>query len=128
MANRNLFYSSLLFGFVHLLYLVTYPTSIGFRFILISGILSSIWNHGDTNPIAKWLDRSIMVIGVVTDSLVLSSSTSALQPVAHGLFVAACVSYGVSKVNPDRLTSDMQHICAHCFLTIAHCCLIVSST
>ncbi len=128
MANSRVLISSLICGFVHAWLLIQYPTSQWYQFLLMSGVVSSIWNHADTRLTVKWLDRGIMGIGALTDGIVLSSSTSPLRNPAQGLFVAACVSYGVSKLNPDRLTSDIQHIAAHCFLTIAHCCILARPT
>jgi len=62
MVNRVLLYSSLICGGIHLVY----PSHlVVHRMAMMSGVMTSIWNHGTTSPIAKWTDRGMMMVAVI---------------------------------------------------------------
>ena len=74
MVNPVLFKSSLLFGTIQLIAMIALESrNIVFNTSIIFGIITSVINHGSTTEIAKWSDRTMMLIGIYTDVRVIES-------------------------------------------------------
>jgi len=115
MGNTTLFLSSLFFGFIHIRILQEYTHSEIYNILILTGVMTSIINHGTSSRIAKISDRIVMVIGFVTD-VSLSSNTQIL-------WMAACMYY-LSK----RYNTVLLHVLAHYFLTLHHFLLLSTAS
>ena len=112
MGNTTLFLSSLFFGYIHVRILQEYTlhsedASELYNILILTGVATSIINHGTSWRIAKISDRIVMAIGFVTDvSLSYSSYT---------LWMAVFMYYLSKRYNTASL-----HVLAHYFLTLHH--------
>jgi hypothetical protein len=100
-------------GILHLLLLVVFvgwPWWYGVFWM--SGIATSLWNHGTTCTTARNLDRAMMAMGVVVDFC---------QPANRSLVLLAVASYLLSK----HRASLPLHILSHLLATAAHASLLL---
>lgn len=74
MANLVLFKSSLIFGTIQLIAMIALESrNIAFNTSITFGILTSVINHAITSEIAKWTDRTMMLVGIYIDICVIES-------------------------------------------------------
>ena len=71
MANFLLFISSLCIGLIQLISMVYFKQSFFFTAISLCCAFTSIWNHGTTNIIAKFVDRIYMVVYIAANSVII---------------------------------------------------------
>jgi hypothetical protein len=144
MANPVLFASSLFFAYLHLaLILIFQPVPRLFSFTILSGVLSSIWNHGTTSELAKWSDRGAMAVGAAVDFAYIYSVPIGRRPLLAALIVAAIAGYAGAKALVRRQapqakqkrapwalaavlsSGDLPHLLAHACLSCTHFVMIV---
>jgi len=150
MANAMLFRSACLLGMIHIYLMLFFRVPYLFGLVMISGVFSSIVNHGLTGEWAKWLDRWMMVVGAVIDGayLYVVFWESSLINIFNSLILMAAASYLLAKVMlqnapPEQAEAvvwqgsghkpqwtlrraDLPHLFAHLFLSLLHYVLIVN--
>lgn len=101
-----LLYSSVVCGGIHLVY----PSQlVVHRVAMISGVMTSIWNHGTTSPIAKWTDRGMMIVAAIVH----------VRMYHHYLPIMYCiVAYLLAKIVPDKTAGNAIHASTHVVATI----------
>jgi len=74
MANPILLKSTLIFGTIQLISMIALECrNIALNTSIAFGIVTSIINHGTTSNIAKWSDRTMMLVGIFIDIHVIES-------------------------------------------------------
>jgi hypothetical protein len=125
MANSAFFVSTLVLGAVHILAILWCRIKcyllVG---VILTGLMTSAWNHRATSATARAADRLTMRMCFSGDMYLIWSlrnrghwwvgSTSAA-------LIGAVVLYGVSKVYDRRL-----HLLAHLSLTISHLLMLAA--
>ncbi len=94
---------------VHLLFI--HHTTLWYFYFC--GYLTSVLNHGFTNIYLKWLDRTIMAVGAVTNLILFVNHQDTLLFV---LTICAIYSYVLAKVLDD----SNYHVLSHIILTGVH--------
>lgn len=118
MVNKILFKSSIILAGIHILtYIYLQPCNIILIINITIGIITSIWNHGVTCNIAKYVDR-MMMIGFIINSYIISSIQHYLCMMT--LFLAV-VLYYLAKTSKNTL----YHVGAHLILTFTHILLMI---
>ena len=127
MANSLLLQSSVFHGIILLgLIAVTYPQLPPWIIIgVILVIITSCWNHGTTNKIAKWCDRGITAaVAVVLFYVLLTGSVAYGEYIGLGLVLAGVLwlsSYQYVGTPRNRL-----HWTAHTVATVAVAAFLLS--
>ena len=141
MANKVLLASSLLLALVYLAILLSAaPLPRLFFYTVLCGMASSVINHACTSPLAKWLDRALMVAGALADLAYLAWLPSARQTLLAGLLAGAIACYTAAKLlvmtargkaaaaaaaaarhAEGHPAGNLPHLAAHVLLTLLHC-------
>lgn len=115
--NRTLYYSSIVLGacMVAISTLVGYtPAHLYVYAITFLAIITSILNHGSSNPLYKWVDRFVIYVAVIVyiySSLLIKSPLR--KAVALCIIVSMVLLYLYSKYVKHRksmTTNDTQKI------------------
>ena len=72
MANPKLLFSSGINGLIIISALTYFQLWVPSSFLYVSGILTSLWNHGYTSELAKWADRVVIAL-IFIHNVVLSA-------------------------------------------------------
>lgn len=126
MVNVTLFISSIIFGSIHILFMILFPSFILLMIILILGIITSIWNHGSSDELSKWCDRILILTGVFID-LYFIAIIIEYHPNCYYLFLLillAIVFYLNAKLCnyfSIQKYGNLFHLFAHLSATICHC-------
>ena len=105
MANSILLTSSLFFGSMQLFYVYTYIDREFGLFVLL-GVLTSIFNHGSSIEIIKYLDRITMYIGYILNTIILLEFNLLYYILILNL---AVLFYLIAKI----LNSSFMHVLSH---------------
>lgn len=131
MSNYTLLVSSLIMSAIHGITLFHYPNvSPLYAFLLLRGLLSSIYNHASSNSFSMLYDRAVMRESFFVD-LFYMTQTNTLKSAGVSMCMAVML-YFSSKIllcdmcdNPfTKHVSDLLHICAHLGITVAHVIVI----
>ncbi len=136
MANGVLLVSTLCCGALHLWALLSFDTftaTTTWACIILGGIVTSVWNHATTSPLAKWFDRCTIAACVALDTLILAaatttdgrfSSSSALMALGgcYTTLLAAVGLYFAAKNYEHKCQTrrDACHAGSHVLATILH--------
>lgn len=117
MTNYVLFLSSLFLGWMHMIGMVFSSTPTLFKLTVVTGVFASIWNHGTTTDIAKWLDRLLMIMGAIIDTIYANTIVELRDQrfVLNMLLVFAIGGYLLAK----KFIKG-AHLFAHVMLSIFH--------
>lgn len=118
MANQHLFYSSLCSWIIHQLIFFMIPM-FPHRWIYDMCLLTSLWNHGTTSSIAKWMDRSCIGVCVLHNMYCVSHSSS-LSPTGLFFTVHGVVFYFLSKTFVKQHQRNLCHVISHGCATISN--------
>ena len=126
MSNITLFYSSIVFGIVHVIF-TNFIQQINFIFLICiySGIITSILNHYFTSYFLKFIDRIIMVICFINNTYYIYWSDKLyilyLMIIAVLLFAFA----KIYKCDNKCKISDILHLLSHFIITIVNILLMI---
>lgn len=133
MANIVLLYSSYFFGSIHLFYIIyTNSNNILLNVNIFYGILTSIINHKITSEIAKWIDRSAMLIGIIIDVYIIESiDIDYIRYFSYYFLFLSILSFISSKYISNftlhnnnyysiKILETSFHITSHLLLTLSH--------
>ncbi len=134
MANKFLFISSCLISFLHIRWLIIFmPYNLVLVSTILTGLLTSIANHGLTSNYAKWSDRLVMWIGIFVNMYLLLDVEYNTRQLCYFLLSLTVTSYFLSKFlltvmvigrNSIHLIANILHVLAHIFITANHLILI----
>jgi len=114
MFNLSLLVSSIVSTVAHVGALLVYPCPWQKKVYYVTGLCTSLLNHGTTSRIAQTLDRAFMLVAIQVDYLTLPVE---VRP----LVVASGLCYCASKVVlAYGLPREPLHILAHASITMAH--------
>ena len=117
MANINLFLTSYLMLIAHTFAIFIYQPPFIIFIIYIIGPLVSVWNHGTSSIIAKFIDRFTMVIGYLIDLIYIYKLNNIYVLILIHLSV---ICYFISKIT--KLTTF--HLIAHIIIILTHLLLL----
>jgi hypothetical protein len=135
MANYLLLMSSIAMAIIQLYTNYLFRPPVFFALLGIMAFVTSIWNHGTTNEIARQLDRIYMVIYILTNIVIIYS---VVKDPLHILGIYLIMASGIACVlvamtsrqnsvdkdihNPYRIhkTGNYYHLYAHCVVMIVH--------
>ena len=64
MANSTLCCTAVTCTLLHLLTMLVYTPPLIYATFILLALMTSILNHGFTSPILKYLDRTVMIVGI----------------------------------------------------------------
>jgi hypothetical protein len=120
MANSLLFRSAVILGSYNVWLAIRYAPFI-LEFILILGVVTSVWNHGTTSSHAKWFDRVTIVLVSAIDFIYMS-----FLPRPWALFAALMLGtaillyFGAKFAIRNGTCGDKFHLGAHLIGTMIH--------
>lgn len=133
MANKILLNSSYIFGIIHVLYmLINRSNNVLLNLNIVIGIFTSIINHKLTSSIVKWIDRVIMLIGIIINLYIIETIHNIYIYYISLLFLLlSIISFILSKsllriplhknnFYSVHILNILLHIASHMFLTITH--------
>jgi hypothetical protein len=137
MAHPLLLISSLTMTIPHFVAVQWFSGPFILQLAYLSGLLTSVWNHGTTSMVALWSDRLMMMIGCGIDFYFMYMLPWDEGAVIFVLVIAsvACYHYskvisgsGKSKLKEGRaltmkeldLIQSLFHVLAHMFVSMAH--------
>lgn len=120
MANPFLFQSSVYLGLLHILAVLKWNADPWLTTIYTIGTMSSLWNHGETNPAAKWFDRAWMTLGMATDLIYITNLPKPAQTIGYTFVLAYVLLYTSAKY----LHNTFPHLLAQVVATGCHLWLI----
>lgn len=130
MVNEILFHSTLVFGSVQLYVLLllfcnnTNSGAILFKTCVLSGILTSLWNHGSTSSTAEYVDRVVMSLICIPVNFyniyyVVPTKSGIMTILCAFYFGTAMLCYCMAKRTTDKIiVSNIMHMSAHFCITI----------
>lgn len=105
--NIYLFHSSIKMTTVHILLVIMNPNI--YTILLLVGCLTSILNHGYTNTLLKYTDRTTMILLFLYETILERLKTYLLICISLILFILA-----------KLLGKQTLHMISHVILTIHH--------
>jgi len=121
MANPVLFQSSVFLGLIHILIVMALNADPWISLIYSIGAFTSVWNHGSTMDVAKWLDRLCMCIGTVTDIFYIWKLPFWLSIFGYSFVIIYIGCYFISK---KLINGNIPHIITHIGATLCHIWLL----
>ena len=113
MANIDLFLTSYLMLVIHSFAIFIFQPPFIIFITYIIGPIVSVWNHGTTSIIAKFIDRSVMVFGYLIDLTYIYKIKNIYVLI---LIHLAIICYFISK-----LTNIISfHLLSHIIIIITH--------
>lgn len=107
---------------MHILALVLHPhIPRVFAISITTAIFTSIWNHGFTSEIAKWLDRITIGFAAIIDMYYLATYWySSYAALCLGISWSAIGMYFMAK----HTGNDLFHVLSHAIQTACHLIMI----
>jgi hypothetical protein len=141
MANINLFYSTLVMFWSHLLIITLYnPFNISLIVIYFWGLITSLLNHGLTHYKFKTIDRVSMMLGFIVDVYFITQIYKKTNNNKNVLIIILCLITGIilfslskyfkhykkydSNIIKYHKIGDSLHSATHLIVTIGHILLI----
>ena len=120
MANKFLFCSSILIGIIHVvsIFVLDYG-NIFMKLIMMTGVITSILNHGLTSNVFKNLDRFYMRFAFLVEAYINFNTSSMYLMTSSGL------TYFLSKLVYTNIARDIIHLIAHLLITASHVLLMI---
>lgn len=128
MANPLLLKSSIILGFINLVFVEFFDVPNYFRTYMWLGVFTSIWNHGTTSKIAKFSDRFVIIANAIPEFFYIMQ----IDP-EYWFWKAACVllffsgifSFIIAKIkiatkNNENIHGNKQHFLCHFLITVEH--------
>lgn len=120
MANYILLISSMVCGVIHLAYILYsfifrtpfLPKCVFMTYMI--GILTSIWNHGSTSQMAKWIDRIWIYFGVLIDIHLC------LFVISPQYMMGCIIAYSVCYIVAKKTKYTIFHVGTHIWATLLH--------
>ena len=107
--NQVLFWSMFITAEITCLF-IKYTTNRIIVFVYISGVLTSLWNHGTTSKVAKICDRVMMITGSLVNLYYMTCLLSLY------LWMYAITCYIISK----RFNLLEYHVYSHVYVSLLH--------
>jgi hypothetical protein len=137
MAHPLLLISSLTMTIPHFVAVHWFSGPFILQLLYLSGLLTSVWNHGTTNIVALWSDRLMMMIGCGIDFCYMYMLPWDQGAVIFVLVIASVACYHCAKVISASeknkwkegraltmkeldLIQSLFHLLAHMFVSMAH--------
>jgi hypothetical protein len=117
MANKDLFLTSYLMLIVHSFAIFIYQPPFIIFITYIIGPLVSVWNHGTTSIIAKFIDRFIMIFGYLIDLLYIYKLKNIYILISIHL---AIICYFIAKITKNT----SFHLLSHIIIIFTHILLL----
>ena len=132
MADPILFKSSCFHGFViaFVLMYAFYKTRLPKYMIalLATVIMTSVWNHGDSNDLALWSDRAAVTITIIALSLYIYQTKQFSKNLFFLLLLSIIVLYFVAKALKVKNKEYVWfHLAMHGVATLLVVYLVISS-
>lgn len=132
MADPILFKSSCFHGFViaFVLMYAFYKTRLPKYMIalLATVIMTSVWNHGDSNDLALWSDRAAVTITIIALSLYIYQTKQFSKNLFFLLLLSIIVLYFVAKALKVKNKEYVWfHLAMHGLATLLVVYLVISS-
>jgi hypothetical protein len=129
MANPILFKSSLILGIIHLIAIfITNKKKYEYKNIehhrqlliynVLGGIFTSILNHSTTSTLSKWLDRSMMVIGIYNDIYLIKFITNPTDVYSNLKYLSPSLSLSMSQCELN-MNMNMNQLFIYYFLSLS---------
>jgi hypothetical protein len=113
MANIDLFLTSYLMLVIHSFAIFIFQPPFIIFIIYIIGPIVSVWNHGTTSIIAKFIDRSVMVFGYLIDMAYIYK--------IKNIYVLFLIHLSIICYFISKLTNIISfHLLAHIIIIITH--------
>ena len=130
MANPFLFKSSAFLGLLHIITCLLWKANPLLSIVYTGGVLTSMWNHGFTLKIAKWLDRSWMTVGTIIDivfilALPFVSKVIGLSMVVLYVSLYFMAKYMIKQKDGNKQFGNLPHLITHIGATLCHVWLMV---
>ena len=120
MANPVLFQSSVFLGLLHLLMIQKRSF---LSTVYTVGVFTSIWNHGTTLWVAKWLDRGWMTVGTVADLAFVGALPFWPRIFGYCLVANYVASFFAAKYMVR--STNVPHLAAHVGATLCHAWILL---
>jgi len=121
MSNIILFKSSLVLSLIHyIVYLYYKPNNIILLYIFIIGLGASILNHLMTNELIKFIDRIVMLLAAIIESIIIIKLDLTNQLICFSFLKGAIILYIFAKLYKKTII----HALAHILLTMNHIILM----
>lgn len=120
MTNKVLFISSIVAFFIHSFLFHYFIYHFPNKWLFYACLLTSIWNHGTTNKIAKYMDRLLVFLCIIHNLSWLFFIEFCATWLGILIFTINGISfYFLSKIYDITL----YHVYSHCCATISNFCL-----
>ena len=123
MVNVYLYRSSLICGAIQFLFMTFYNTKLNLVIFYTIGILTSIWNHGTTSEVAKWVDRFIACMAMFVDLYCLCTLEKEMAISGSLILITGITFFFISKHHEKKAfhrDRDFFHGIFHCLATVIH--------
>lgn len=121
MANPLLFKSSLIVGSYHV-FLALWYAPIILEFILILGVLTSVYNHGTTSFHAKWLDRVAITVASIIDFFYILCLPYPVNTIVLSIFLVTISAFFIAKfqIKSGVNNGNAFHLSSHLLAVVIH--------
>lgn len=135
MTNYLLFVSSLGIGLVQLITIAYFRPPTLFCVLAFAAFVTSTWNHGTTQHVAKFLDRTYMIIYIISNAAIILTVVKDVMTilVMYSIMASGIYCVVVARIkretapanevnNPYKLSSpgNFLHLYAHVVVMIVH--------